>query len=86
MTQQMLDATDKRLFVGIGILEAFSQLLGFLGASKLPGLRTGASLQQYMRPIPDNPCIQVKAVTSASAAFLEHCLTRPLSSSCVISS
>ena len=33
----MLDAPDKRLFVGIGGLEAASQLLGFVGASKLPG-------------------------------------------------
>ena len=35
----MLDAPDKRLFVGIGALEAASQLLGFIGASKLPGTR-----------------------------------------------
>lgn len=34
----MLDAPDKRLFIGIGGLEAASQLLGFVGASKLPGL------------------------------------------------
>ena len=34
----MLDAPDKRLFVGIGALEAASQLLGFIGASKLPGV------------------------------------------------
>lgn len=33
----MLDAPDKRLFLGIGGLEAASQLLGFVGASKLPG-------------------------------------------------
>ena len=33
----MLDAPDKRLFIGIGGLEAASQLLGFVGASKLPG-------------------------------------------------
>lgn len=33
----MLDAPDKRLFIGIGALEAASQLLGFIGASKLPG-------------------------------------------------
>ena len=37
VSQAMLDAPDKRLFVGIGILEAASQLLGFIGASKLPG-------------------------------------------------
>lgn len=37
VTQEMLDAPDKRLFVGIGALEAASQLLGFIGASKLPG-------------------------------------------------
>ena len=34
----MLDAPDKRLFIGIGGLEAASQLLGFIGASKLPGI------------------------------------------------
>lgn len=38
VTQKMLDAPDKRLFVGIGGLEAASQLLGFVGASKLPGV------------------------------------------------
>ncbi len=37
VTQKMLDAPDKRLFIGIGGLEAASQLLGFVGASKLPG-------------------------------------------------
>ena len=37
VTQKMVDAPDKRLFVGIGALEAASQLLGFIGASKLPG-------------------------------------------------
>ena len=37
VSQDMLDATDKKLFVGIGGLEAASQLLGFIGASKLPG-------------------------------------------------
>ena len=37
VTQKMLDAPDKRLFLGIGGLEAASQLLGFVGASKLPG-------------------------------------------------
>ena len=37
MTKEMLDAPDKRLFVLIGGLEAVSQLLGFIGASKLPG-------------------------------------------------
>lgn len=34
----MLNAPDKRLFVLIGGLEAVSQLLGFIGASKLPGV------------------------------------------------
>ena len=37
MTKEMLDAPDKRLFLLIGGLEAVSQLLGFIGASKLPG-------------------------------------------------
>ena len=37
MTKEMLNAPDKRLFVLIGGLEAVSQLLGFIGASKLPG-------------------------------------------------
>jgi len=37
VTKDMLDAPDKRLFVLIGGLEAVSQLLGFVGASKLPG-------------------------------------------------
>ena len=40
VTQKMLDAPDKRLFIGIGGLEAASQLLGFVGASKLPGRLT----------------------------------------------
>ena len=34
----MLQAPDRRLFLWIGGLEAFSQLLGFIGASKLPGV------------------------------------------------
>ena len=38
MTKEMLNAPDKRLFVLIGGLEAVSQLLGFIGASKLPGV------------------------------------------------
>ena len=33
----MLSAPNKRLFLYIGGLEAVSQLLGFIGASKLPG-------------------------------------------------
>lgn len=37
VTKEMLDAPDKRLFLLIGGLEAVSQLLGFIGASKLPG-------------------------------------------------
>ena len=43
MTQKMLDAPDKRLFLGIGGLEAASQLLGFVGASKLPGMHDSCS-------------------------------------------
>ncbi|KAK9843738.1 hypothetical protein WJX81_004492 [Elliptochloris bilobata] len=38
VTKDMLNAPDKRLFVLIGGLEAVSQLLGFIGASKLPGV------------------------------------------------
>ena len=34
----MLQAPDRKLFLWIGGLEAFSQLLGFIGASKLPGV------------------------------------------------
>ena len=34
----MLKAPDRKLFLWIGGLEAFSQLLGFIGASKLPGV------------------------------------------------
>ena len=37
VTPEMLDAPDKRLFILIGALEAASQLLGFIGASQLPG-------------------------------------------------
>ncbi len=38
VTKDMLDAPNKRLFWWIGGLEALSQLLGFIGASKLPGV------------------------------------------------
>ncbi|KAK9806031.1 hypothetical protein WJX73_007294 [Symbiochloris irregularis] len=38
VTKEMLGVTDKRLFIGIGALEAASSLLGFIGASKLPGV------------------------------------------------
>lgn len=38
VTTEMLEAPDRRLFLWIGGLEAFSQLLGFIGASKLPGV------------------------------------------------
>ena len=34
----MLQAPDRKLFLWIGGLEALSQLLGFIGASKLPGV------------------------------------------------
>ena len=37
VTKDMLSAPNKRLFLYIGGLEAVSQLLGFIGASKLPG-------------------------------------------------
>ena len=46
----MLDATDKRLFLGIGILEAASQLLGFIGASKLPGKQASKQAPAPMPP------------------------------------
>ena len=48
MTQQMLDAPDKRLFLGIGGLEAASQLLGFVGASRLPGRSQMSFCRKYM--------------------------------------
>eukprot|EP00891_Asterochloris_glomerata_P000578 jgi/Astpho2/578/fgenesh1_pg.00013_%23_13_t len=35
--REQIDVTDKRLFLGIGALEAASSLLGFIGASRLPG-------------------------------------------------
>lgn len=38
VTKEMLQAPDRKLFLWIGGLEAFSQLLGFIGASKLPGV------------------------------------------------
>ncbi|CAK0779329.1 hypothetical protein CVIRNUC_004745 [Coccomyxa viridis] len=38
ITKEMLQAPDRKLFLWIGGLEAFSQLLGFIGASKLPGV------------------------------------------------
>ena len=38
ITKEMLKAPDRKLFLWIGGLEAFSQLLGFIGASKLPGV------------------------------------------------
>ena len=37
LAQEDVDVTDKRRFVVIGGLEASSQLLGFAGASRLPG-------------------------------------------------
>jgi drug/metabolite transporter (DMT)-like permease len=49
VTKEMFAATDKRIFVGIGALEAASQLLGFVGASKLPGV-TLPLLQQSIIP------------------------------------
>ena len=36
VTQQMLD-TPKKQFLLIGALEAAAQILGFIGAAKLPG-------------------------------------------------
>lgn len=38
ITKEMLQAPDRKLFLWIGSLEAVSQLLGFIGASKLPGV------------------------------------------------
>ncbi|CAL5218945.1 g696 [Coccomyxa viridis] len=38
ITKEMLQAPDRKLFLWIGGLEALSQLLGFIGASKLPGV------------------------------------------------
>ena len=38
VTKDMLAAPNKKLFLWIGALEALSQLLGFIGASKLPGV------------------------------------------------
>ena len=38
ITKEMLQAPDRKLFLWIGGLEATSQLLGFIGASKLPGV------------------------------------------------
>ncbi len=37
VTKDMIDAPNKKLFLWIGGLEAVSQLLGFIGAAKLPG-------------------------------------------------
>ena len=37
VTDEMIAAPDKRLFALNGLLEAMSQLLGLVGASKLPG-------------------------------------------------
>lgn len=37
MTKDMIAAPNKKLFLWIGGLEAVSQLLGFIGAAKLPG-------------------------------------------------
>ncbi len=37
VTKDMLNAPNKKLFLWIGGLEAVSQLLGFIGAAKLPG-------------------------------------------------
>ncbi len=48
----MLDAPDKRLFIGIGGLEAASQLLGFVGASKLPGRLADVLRAQSYRLVP----------------------------------
>lgn len=38
VTKDMIDAPNKKLFLWIGGLEAVSQLLGFIGAAKLPGV------------------------------------------------
>ena len=42
-----IDVTDKRLFLGIGALEAASSLLGFIGASRLPGKHCLCSLELH---------------------------------------
>ena len=41
VTNDMLEAPNKRLFLYIGLMEAASQLLGFIGANKLPGIGPG---------------------------------------------
>eukprot|EP00884_Botryococcus_braunii_P005382 jgi/Botrbrau1/14845/Bobra.0278s0015.1 len=38
VSQDMLDAVNKRIFIFIGACEALSSLLGFIGASRLPGV------------------------------------------------
>lgn len=62
----MLDAPDKRLFLGIGGLEAASQLLGFVGASKLPGHIT------VLTPVlPPHGCVgSISADVYAAVLFL----------------
>lgn len=37
MTAKQLKAAPVKLFAGVGVIEALSQVLGFIGASKLPG-------------------------------------------------
>lgn len=37
VTKEQLKAAPWKLLAGIGLIEALSQVLGFIGASKLPG-------------------------------------------------
>lgn len=37
MSKEQLQAAPWKLLAGVGLIEAASQILGFIGASKLPG-------------------------------------------------
>lgn len=39
MSQKQWDAVPLKLFAGVGAIEAISGVLGFIGASKLPGVK-----------------------------------------------
>lgn len=38
VSKKQLEAAPMKLFAGVGVIEALSQVLGFIGASKLPGV------------------------------------------------
>ena len=57
MTAKQLKAAPVKLFAGVGVIEALSQVLGFIGASKLPG----AHRRRRRRPLLPLLCCWTRA-------------------------